>query len=386
MVYSGTYVPGLNRFLKEANAIRNGSDDAAKAMLKGREAMGMTVLASGFAFAGQGLLTGNGPADTEMNRIWRESNQPQSIRIGDKWVSYAAIEPLNVMFAAAADLQQIGPYLAGGDFNRIQAQLYWTFTKAFTERSYFKGIQNAVAYLNPGTAGNVNPAREITGFVNNMVPFAGLRRQMAKSLTPDMLEFNNEFQRVVATAFPGGNMVAKMLGAESKISPFSGRPVIEDKKGNIGMQVMNAFSPFNITDAKDDFVLKSLQDYMIDTKTGFGESYKGMEITPNDQGEINKLVYKGGMKDRLQKIFEGDEFLDSYAEWEALVKTGKPAPRKDQGWYGLITAELTKSRSRAADAYAKLNDDFGYRVRQHQTSKYLQKKGRYEALQQFATP
>ena len=387
MVYSGTYLPGLNRFLKEANDIRNGSDEAAKAMLRGREAMGVSVIASGFAFAAQGLLTGNGPADPEMNRIWRESNEPQSIKIGDKWISYAAIEPLNVMFAASADLQQIGPYLKGADYNRLAAQLQWTFAKAFFERSYYKGIQTAIAYLNPGSAGNVDPGREVAGFVNNMVPFAGLRRQMTKTLTPDMMEFNAEYQRVIQYSFPGvGGMAAKMLGAESKISPFSGRPVIEDKKGNIGMQVMNAFLPFNISDAKDDFVLKSLQDYMIDTKTGFGESYKGMEITPADQGEINKLVYRSGMKDRLQAIFESDEFLDSYAEWEALVKTGKPYPRKEQGWYGLITTELSQSRERAANAYAKLNEDFGYRVRQHQTSTYLQKKGRYEALQQFATP
>jgi hypothetical protein len=176
-----------------------------------------------------------------------------------------------------------------------------------------------------------------------------------------------------------------MMGAESKISPFTGRPVIEDRKGNIVMQAVNAFLPFNVVDAKDDFVLKSLQDYMIDTKTGFGDSYKGMEITPEDQGAINKLIHKMGMHDRLETIFKSDEFLDSYAEWDALVKSGRPAPRKDQGWYGLITAELTRSRSNAAKAYESMNEDFGDRARRHKNSKFLQKKGRYEELQMFAT-
>ena len=389
MVYSGTYVPGLNHFLKEAQDIRNGSDEAAKAMLKGRVAMGYSVLASGFAFASQGLLTGNGPSDPEMNRIWRQTNEPQSIRIGNKWVSYASIEPLNVMFAASADLQQIGPYLEGGDYGRLMHQMQWTFAKAFYERSYYKGIQSALAYLNPGTARNADPGREIAEFVNNMVPFSGLRRQMTKALTPDMLEFNNELQRVVATAFPGGNMVAKMLGAESKVSPFTGRPVVEDRSGNIAFHAINQFLPFNVTDAKDDFVLQSLQDYMIDTKTGYGESYKGMEITPKDQHAINKLIFQSGMYDRLEEIFKSDEFLDSYAEWKALVDSGIPAPRKDQGWYGLITKEMTRSRSKAAKVYEQMDpsetDDFGYRVRKHKNSQYLQKKGQYEALQQFAT-
>ena len=50
----------------------NGTDEAAKAMLYGRQAMGFGVLATGFSFASQGLLTGNGPADPEMNKIWPE--------------------------------------------------------------------------------------------------------------------------------------------------------------------------------------------------------------------------------------------------------------------------------------------------------------------------
>ena len=50
---------------------------------------------------------------------------------------------------------------------------------------------------------------------------------------------------------------------------------------------------------------------------------------------------------------------------------------------------MTRARSRAAKVYEQMDpsetDDFGYRVRKHKNSQYLQKKGQYEALQQFAT-
>ena len=149
MVYAGSYTPGLNRLLKEAQDIRNGTDEAAKAMLKGRVAMGYGVLATAWGFAAAGNLTGNGPADPELRKIWLQSNQPQSIKIGDKWVSYASIEPLNVMFAMSADLQHAVPYLSAGEYDRLTGQAVYTFAKAFTERSYLKGVQTAINYSEP---------------------------------------------------------------------------------------------------------------------------------------------------------------------------------------------------------------------------------------------
>ena len=60
--------------------------------------------------ASQGLLTGNGPADPELRKIWLRNNQPMSITRG-KFFSYASIEPLNLVFSLAADLAQTGSYL-----------------------------------------------------------------------------------------------------------------------------------------------------------------------------------------------------------------------------------------------------------------------------------
>ena len=392
-VYAGTHMPGVGLFLKESQTILNGTDEAAKAMLYGRQAMGFGVLATGFGFASQQLLTGNGPADPDLNRIWRESNQPQSIKIGDKWVSYASIEPLNVMFAAAADLQQIGPFLPEKDFERITGQLYWTFAKAFTERSYFKGIQSAVGYLNPGTVGNVNFEREGFEFVNTAIPFAGLRRQLSKALAPDMLEYNTELQRFVAGFGPGGTMAAKVLGAETMISPFSGKSKWEDKNGNIALHALNQFLPFNITDAATDPVLTKLQDYLIDTNTEMGETYKGMDLTPTDMQNINRLMYEGGLNEALADVFDSKAFKDGYYEWEKLVASGRPAPRKEMGWYGLVTDVISESRARAARNWAAMdpdeNKDFADRLRMAQQLRKAKKENRTDDLKQlldFANP
>ena len=384
MVYAGTYTPGINRFLKEAQDIRNGTDEAAKAVLKGRVAMGYGVLATGFGYAAAGNLTGNGPADPELRKIWLQSNQPQSIKIGDKWVSYASIEPLNVMFAAAADLQHAAPYLQSGEYDRMVSQLQFTFAKAFFERSYMKGVQTAIGYLNPQTAGNVNVAREGLNALNTFIPFSGLRRQMAKALAPDVYEFNNELQASLTKSWPGGNYLS---GAESAVDIFTGKRKIDTKDPGILFHFANQFLPFNISQDNSDFVIDKLGELQIDTRTDFGDTYKGLELTAEDRAGINRLVAKGDLHGRLEKLMKSRDFQQQLQDWQKTVDQGITAPREEQLWYKSITRMISQSRLRAASQYAALpreeTDDFGGRLQTARYRKQLQGKGRYDELINF---
>ena len=223
MVYSASHMPILNRFLKESQAIRGGTDEAAKAMLKGRVALGYVVLGTGMTLASQGLLTGNGPADPELRKIWLRNNQPMSIKIGGKFFSYASIEPLNLVFSLAADLAQTGSYLPEGEYDRLLVQLQYTFAKAFYERSFFDGLQSAFAYLNPTQLSNANYLRGSLELINNHIPLAGLRRQAARAIAPGIYEFRNEFERIAAQALPGSTFA---MDSQLEIDQFTGEPKI----------------------------------------------------------------------------------------------------------------------------------------------------------------
>ena len=384
MVYAGTHTPGINRFLKEAQAVRAGDDEAAKAVLKGRVAFGYGVLATGFGYAAAGNLTGNGPADPELRKIWLQSNQPQSIKIGDKWVSYASIEPLNVMFAAAADLQHAAPYLQAGEYDRMVSQLQYTFAKAFYERSYMKGVQTAIGYLNPQTVGNVNFAREGLAAANTFFPFSGLRRQMAKALAPDVYEFNNELQASLTKSWPGGNYLS---GAESAVDIFTGKRKIDTKDPGVLFHFANQFLPFNISQDNSDFVIDKLGELQIDTRTDFGDTYKGLELTAEDRAGINRLVAKGNLHGRLEKLMKSRDFQQQLQDWQKTVDQGITAPREEQLWYKSITRLMSQSRLRAASQYAALpreeTDDFGGRLQTARYRKQLQGKGRYDELINF---
>lgn len=100
-----------------------------------------------------------------------KNNQPQSIKIGNRWVSYASIEPLNIIFAAAADIPILIRRGQNEGADKAFNQLLWTVAQATTERSYFEGLQAALAFMNPvelGTGSNL--ARQPLQLINTMIP------------------------------------------------------------------------------------------------------------------------------------------------------------------------------------------------------------------------
>ena len=63
-----------------------GDDEYAKAVWRGREAIGLMTVASAMIAAASGVLTGNGPADRKRKDEWLKTHQPRSIRSVNTWV------------------------------------------------------------------------------------------------------------------------------------------------------------------------------------------------------------------------------------------------------------------------------------------------------------
>src|SRR5690606_2796056 len=73
-------------------------------------AMARALLGTGFAYtmfeaAKNGLITGSAPSDPAKNRYLRANGwQPYSVKVGDKWISYARLDPFSTTISVAADL------------------------------------------------------------------------------------------------------------------------------------------------------------------------------------------------------------------------------------------------------------------------------------------
>ena len=66
----------------------------AKAIQKGRMAMGGAITTMAAMHFMDGNLTGNGPQDRQQRQMWIDAGwKPRSINLGGTWVSYDSFEP-----------------------------------------------------------------------------------------------------------------------------------------------------------------------------------------------------------------------------------------------------------------------------------------------------
>lgn len=98
-------IPVLNFLFKETREELMGDlGTVRQADAYGRTIMGGMFMLYGYHLAREGLLTGGGPKDPRDRKIWELSNQPYSVKIGDKWVSYARYDQPGALFAIPAVL------------------------------------------------------------------------------------------------------------------------------------------------------------------------------------------------------------------------------------------------------------------------------------------
>ena len=378
MVYSASFMPGLNRFLSEAQAIRNGTDEVAKRELAGRVGIGYMTIAAGFGLVAAGAITGNGPADPEENKIWRRKNQPMSIKVGGKWVSYASIDPLNTIMPMVADLAYAQQYLTRGEMDNLLGQFAWTLANATYNRSYFQGLGEAVQFVNPSNLTNGKFIQKLLASkLNNFIPLAGPRRSLGKALNPYLYEFNNEFQRVMGNANPG----KETFGGVRRVDIFTGEEV-KDARMDGFWGVVNSFLPFSVVDVKDDRVITELSDKGVDVPTVFADTdLRGVELNPQQRAVINKYMAEYGLHKNLNKLMDKPWFKEDYQDWLSKVENGTTKVKKeDTRWYKAIVGEFRDAKKSAVTRFQREDEAFDLQVRKARQQEYRAGMGNYQSV------
>ena len=329
------HIPGMNFFVKEFNEIafsnpedlskvaKYGITNAqelmnAKALQNGRLALGSSVIFMAGQHYLNGGLTGNGPADVSLRKVWQSAGwQPRSIKIGDAWVSYEAMEPFANMLAAIADLGDNQRMM--GDEWVEQGLLSYAFLigKGIVSKTYLQGINQLVQLFgnNPKQGEKV-----IASLMNNAVPLAGLRNEIGRVITPHMRELNAGFSDQIRNR----NLIFEQLSGDKlpiKYDLLNGRPV---KDWDVPTRMFNAISPVQINfDQSPGRQLLMRSNY--DLVTSVLTAPDGVSLRENakvrsafQQAIGNTLP---GLK--LDKLAKDPKILASIAEMEKDIQEGR---------------------------------------------------------------
>jgi hypothetical protein len=221
--------------------IENADDLAqAKNLIIGRQVMGNAVVLATIQKKLAGELTGSGPADGKLRRIWTDTGwQRNQITLGPVQVGYDAFEPYNTIMSAVSDVvdnsRLMGPNWTEDKLKTIALATGY----GLTNKSYLQGLNQFIKVL---TLDPDEITKVVPDLMNNQVPLSSLRKDIAKVLNPVMREVNRDLFSQIRNR----NKTSEYLTKDKlaiKYDILNGQPI---RDWNIMEGMWNATSPVSL--------------------------------------------------------------------------------------------------------------------------------------------
>ena len=107
---------------------------------------GFLLIGAGAQLYNQGLITGSYPTDQKERDLWDlEGKQPNSVKVGDQWISLNYMQPMGMLFAAGANYSKART--DGKDPAASYSSALAGASKSFTEQSFLKGVSGGLQAL-----------------------------------------------------------------------------------------------------------------------------------------------------------------------------------------------------------------------------------------------
>ena len=329
------HMPLLNRLVKESSDIINCKFDnlasvqkyginsiedlqAAKALQKGRVAIGSSIVFMASMHFTSGGLTGNGPIDRQKRRAWLDSGyKPRTITIGGVQIGYDAFEPFNLILSTIAD---IGDYsqMMGEEWTENQLQkVALVIAQGVSSKSYLAGLQQFVDLFagQEGSWGRIG-----SGLLNNQIPLSSLRNELGKLFNPYMKELNSGIidsirNRNLAFEYgPGTDLPIKY-------DLLNGNPI---KDWDFPTRMFNMFSPVSIN-LDQNPGRKLLFESGYDMRMSTYSSPDGLNLSnsPQLRSLFQEAIGSYNLEAKLNELALDPKILASLAQMQRDIDAGR---------------------------------------------------------------
>jgi len=322
------YTPVLNNFITEhadimskqwdhpdmiQYGIKTADDlEIARATMRGRMAIGYGVTATASWMALNGQITGNGPPDRQLRDSWRQFGwQPRSIKIGNAYISYEALEPFNSMLSFVADIvdsqKVMGDAWASNHFGKVS----YLISANVTNKTFLAGLLQLQDLI---TSQGGDASRVASNFVNNQIPLSGMRNEIGKILSPGLRELESGFWQGVqnrnlwADVFTNGAMVPYKYDVldGSKINDW-----------NPLQRLLNGVLPIQLnatTNSTRELLFRS----GLNLKQTFNTGPKGVPLEgyPNLKSRYQFFLGQQNLEGQLAKVLNHPQVLESIKTME----------------------------------------------------------------------
>ena len=339
----------------------------------GRVSTGAGISAFIMAKAAQGEITGRGPKDPEQRRQLLDAGWlPYAFKVGDKYISYARLDPLASLLGTVADISDYSKYAHVDDQEKVETMAWgvaYAAANNFTNKTYLAGLANFVDAIQ-------NPERNLPNFMRSMG--ASLLPNIAGQAVP---AFGDENMRDVRSMLDA--WVNKTPGLSDTLPPqrnVLGEPI--KRIPSAGHDAIGAwvdwFNPIAATHVGDDLI----KNEMVGLKHAFTTpkpSVNGLNLSgvtmPSGQTvydrwqELHGEVKIGGMtiRDSLRKLIKSKDYQRLSDETTSDFESPRVAE---------INSVIREYRQRAWQQVLKESPEVKKYMQDYTTTKRLLKAGK----------
>ena len=273
--------------------------------------LGSAMLATFGALAGEGMITGRGPArKADRDALLRDGWQPYSLKIGDKYYSYSGMEPISALLAVAADYAEYAKHET--DASKIEEVFLggtYGLYEYLKEQPYLQGVAEVAKLLGTTQQGEVDGKKIVDGLVK-------------------------QFGGFVIGGSPAGAYSSLLAGIERLSDPTN-----RDTRASpeLPMGVRGFIEAFNKYKSRLPYFSADLPEALNlwgdPTKSGTGAAYELVlptRVTPQQFSEVDDLLVRMGSPIGMpERKIDGVE-MDAFQYNRLLTIYGKDLPAKQE--------------------------------------------------------
>ena len=295
-------------------------------MMQGRVAIGYLTVASAIALYTNDRLTGNGPYDRVTNNAWRQTGwSARSIIVGDDLkISTDSLEPFNTILNVVADIGDNSVILGEAATENWFRKVAFLIASNVTNKSFLAGLQpfGEIISLNPQQSGVF-----LTNLVNNSLPWAGVRKELANVFDPGRRELEADFlERMKDTARNRNPGLRGQLPMQTDL--LDGGKV---EMWSWPVRTFNAISPVQLS-GKDSEVRRKFRETGFDLKLFATTDSLGNKMDRDTKAKWAEIFGSYNVEETiLKKIMDNPQFDVELAEARRLRNMGIPSRTGEGG-------------------------------------------------------
>jgi len=277
---------------------------------------------SSYLMAKEGYITGGGPkSSAERDELFRTGWLPYAFKLGDKYYSFARLEPLASILGISADFAELEKHMKEEEKVKVAAVIGTSISKNFTSKTFMQGFSNLNdAISDPGRFGE----KFIQNLGGSVVP--SVSGGITRAIDPEIREVKGILD-TVRSRIPG---LSETLPAKINVWGESiERP---------GSPALRFLSPVQVSESKGD----PIDVELLNLKINLGmpsKKIKNIELAPD---EYRQMVVDAGKiaKPELNKLVQTDWYKKlSDEEKEKEIRKVMRETREDARDMALISAE-----------------------------------------------